>query len=202
MLSLLLAKSAPKGYLPVTTTFGKTLTAEARRLGRVLELAEAWRAVALLDEADVFLVKRSNDNLLRNAVTSIFLRHLEYYQGIFLLTTNRLTSLDQAFRSRVHFCFEYDNLDAEKRFAIWQRFVDKAKATPNVEVLLNENDLKELAARKLNGRQIKNCMSISQAVAAEKQKPVDMACVSLAISFAMTSWDDPNDENAPDRVNE
>lgn len=34
--------------------------------------------------------QRSDDSLLRNAVTSIVLRHLEYYKGILLLTTNRL----------------------------------------------------------------------------------------------------------------
>jgi ribosome biogenesis protein Tsr3 len=41
------------------------------RLTKVLELAEAWRAVVLLDEADVFLAERDDENLSRNAITSI-----------------------------------------------------------------------------------------------------------------------------------
>ncbi len=37
--------------------------------------------VVLLDEADVFLEQRSLANLERNALVSVFLRVLEYYDG-------------------------------------------------------------------------------------------------------------------------
>lgn len=37
--------------------------------------------VVLLDEADVFLEQRSLINLERNALVSVFLRVLEYYDG-------------------------------------------------------------------------------------------------------------------------
>jgi hypothetical protein len=46
------------------------------------ELAEAWDAIVLLDEADVFLARRRTEDLQRNALVSIFLRTLEYYNGI------------------------------------------------------------------------------------------------------------------------
>lgn len=58
-------------------------------LQRVLDLAKTFRAVLLLDEADVFLEQRTCHDLVRNALVSIFLRQLEYYQGILFLTTNR-----------------------------------------------------------------------------------------------------------------
>ena len=48
-----------------------------------------WEAVLLLDEADVFLEARSTHDLERNKLVSIFLRVLEYYEGILFLTTNR-----------------------------------------------------------------------------------------------------------------
>jgi hypothetical protein len=38
-------------------------------------------AVVLLDEADVFLEERSLDNLQRNALVSVFLRIIEYFDG-------------------------------------------------------------------------------------------------------------------------
>ncbi|KAJ4859741.1 ATPase family associated with various cellular activities (AAA) domain-containing protein [Trichoderma breve] len=85
------------GLLAGPPGVGKTLTAEAvaeiaRRplytissgeigsqpesvqsgLDTLMELAEAWHAVVLLDEADVFLVERDDTNLVRNAITSIF----------------------------------------------------------------------------------------------------------------------------------
>ncbi|CAJ2508872.1 Uu.00g138980.m01.CDS01 [Anthostomella pinea] len=53
------------------------------------DLAHKWGAVLLLDEADVFLMERNKAELERNGVVSVFLRVLEYYPGILLLTTNR-----------------------------------------------------------------------------------------------------------------
>ena len=51
------------------------------KLKDVLELAELRNAVLLLDEADVFLTERNDTDLTRDAIISIFLRELEYYQG-------------------------------------------------------------------------------------------------------------------------
>lgn len=71
-------------------------------LTKILHLAAHWKAVLLLDEADVFLAKRTMADLNRNAIVSIFLRELEYYQGILLLTTNQAQDIDEAFKSE---CF-------------------------------------------------------------------------------------------------
>jgi hypothetical protein len=59
-------------------------------LQRVLDICHAWGAILLLDEADVFLEKRNMHDIHRNALVSIFLRQLEYFQGILFLTTNRV----------------------------------------------------------------------------------------------------------------
>jgi len=55
--------------------------------------------VLLLDEADVFLYQRGSNDVMRNALVSIFLRQLEYYQGILFLTTNMIAQCDMAFES-------------------------------------------------------------------------------------------------------
>lgn len=44
----------------------------------------------LLREADVLLQKRDSRDVARNALVSIFLRHLEYFQGVMFLTTDRV----------------------------------------------------------------------------------------------------------------
>jgi hypothetical protein len=69
------------------------------RLSLILELAYLWNAVLLIDEAEVFLRERSTTDLARNALVSIFLRQLEYYQGILILTTNMAEQCDPAFES-------------------------------------------------------------------------------------------------------
>lgn len=74
------------------------------------QLAHKWGCVLLLDEADVFLLKRSRGDLQRNAIVSVFLRVLEYYSGILFLTTNRIGTFDPAFRSRIHMSLFYPRL--------------------------------------------------------------------------------------------
>ena len=60
------------------------------KLTMILALAVTWDAVVLLDEADVFLQTRDDNNITRNALVSIFLRQLEYFEGLLILTTNRI----------------------------------------------------------------------------------------------------------------
>lgn len=70
------------------------------KLEEILQIAEVWETIVLLDEADVFLVQRGEADLSHNAVVSVFLRRLEYYRGILLLTTNRADTMDAAFESK------------------------------------------------------------------------------------------------------
>ncbi|KAK3358144.1 P-loop containing nucleoside triphosphate hydrolase protein [Lasiosphaeria hispida] len=173
---------------------GDTPSSVQANLARVFELSETWNAVVLLDEADIFLSRRTDDNLSRNAVTSVFLRHLEYYGGILLLTTNRLTSLDEAFQSRIHFTFQYRDLSTEARLKIWKKFVEKAKAIGGLMLDLSDEEIIGLASLPLNGRQIKNCMGISQAVALTNKVPLGVSCIRLAASFVQSNWRDDGEE--------
>ena len=74
---------ADKAKLPLYHLHAEELGTEASsmgiRLSKALDRATEWNAVILLDEADVFLAKRSIDDLARNELVSIFLRQLEYY---------------------------------------------------------------------------------------------------------------------------
>ncbi|KAE8391080.1 hypothetical protein BDV23DRAFT_182981 [Aspergillus alliaceus] len=102
------------GLLAGSSVVGKTLTAEvvseiAHRPLYVISSGELGERNAMLplDEVDAFSSESDNMNLTGNAITSIFLRQLKYYQGILLFTTNRLSSTDSVLESRIHFCFEY-----------------------------------------------------------------------------------------------
>jgi hypothetical protein len=64
-------------------------------LTRTLNVAHAWGAILLLDEADVFLERRGAHDIHRNALVSVFLRQLEYFEGILFLTTNRVETFDE-----------------------------------------------------------------------------------------------------------
>ncbi len=125
------------------------------KLCETLELSSKWGAVLLLDEADVFLEKRHPRDVKRNALVSIFLRHLEYYQGILILTTNQVAQCDTAFESRVHISIRYPELDESARRQIWKVFLRKLKdTTQNATVDIAEEDISWLARLEVNGRQV------------------------------------------------
>ena len=57
---------------------GTTASALDSALSSILDLASSWKAIVLIDEADVFLERRDVHDLLRNAMVAVFLRQLEY----------------------------------------------------------------------------------------------------------------------------
>ena len=126
-------------------------------------MATEWNAIILLDEADVFMAERSPSDVLRNELVSIFLRELEYYQGIIFLTTNLLSTIDNAFRSRVNIHLIFNPLGVEARKQLWEKLLSRlpegseGNAKSDFE-LLSEGDIDELAKWDLNGREIKNAI--------------------------------------------
>ncbi|KAK7990180.1 hypothetical protein PG989_010495 [Apiospora arundinis] len=135
---LLFSKSA--GDLGSNTAFVE------KALDMAFQCCTLWNAVMLLDEADVFLAKRTLEGLQRNELVSIFLRKLEHYQGILFLTTNRMESIDAAFQSRIDLMLPFDPLTREARH-------DRFGVYPE--------ELEELAAMDLNGREIKNLVKMA-----------------------------------------
>lgn len=89
---------------------GRSATELEERLPLIFKRASKWNALLLLDKADVFLKKRAISNIHRNALVYVFLRTLEYYQGIMFFTTNRVKEIDAAIASRIHFKIQYANL--------------------------------------------------------------------------------------------
>ncbi|KAK6064498.1 AAA family ATPase [Seiridium cupressi] len=86
-------------YVVSAGELGTNIITTDDRLSMALEMARRWGCVLLIDEADVFLHKRNIGNLERNALVSLFLRRLEYFEGIMILTTNRDKDMDEAFTS-------------------------------------------------------------------------------------------------------
>ncbi|KAG6355451.1 hypothetical protein INS49_003413 [Diaporthe citri] len=98
----------------------------------------------------------------------VFLRILEYYSGILFLTTNRVGTLDPAFRSRIHVTLYYRKLNRKRAIMIWKTNIRRLHK-PNEDraeqglktVEFDEKSIvkyaeKHLADLKWNGRQIRN----------------------------------------------
>jgi hypothetical protein len=146
-------------------------------LTTILEMVAKWNAVLLLDECDVFLEARSSHDLERNKIVSIFLRTLEYYEGILFLTTNRIKNMDPAFQSRIHITMEYPSLDKAARAQVWKNFL-----TRGVNHQLSDEEIGRLAEVEINGRQIKNVLKTSQLLACHKGTPLRYAHLRTVLS--------------------
>lgn len=129
-------------------------------LDNALRLASHWKAVVLMDEADNFLEKRGKNDLERNAMVSVFLRLLEYYEGVLFLTTNRVEEFDPAFYSRISMPILYPALTKDVRRQVWENLLTAA----NVE-LGGDMTLEALSGYNLNGREIRSCIYLAQCTA-------------------------------------
>ncbi|OAA46148.1 ATPase, AAA-type, core [Metarhizium rileyi] len=144
-------------------------------LQKILDICHAWGAILLLDEADVFLEKRNMQDIHRNALVSIFLRQLEYFQGILFLTTNRVETFDEAFQSRIHIALRYEGLDNKAKKTIFKMFFDRVKAFGKLAVEpFSDEDLNRLAKHELNGREIKNMVGSAQDLAMNRNESLSM----------------------------
>ncbi|KAK7533365.1 P-loop containing nucleoside triphosphate hydrolase protein [Phyllosticta citribraziliensis] len=168
-----------------------------KRLTEVLELARRWGAVLLLDEADVFLQRRSDADIVRNSLVSIFLRQLEYYKGILVLTTNRIGAFDDAFESRIHFSLYYPDLNADSRKQLWSSFLKRLKREAQLEVRIDAAEIDELAQHDLNGRQIKNIISNALSIALhEGSSNVRIGHISTSLKV-LWDWRKAVEQEAP-----
>lgn len=97
---------------------GLSVSAMEAALKEALTRAQRWGAVMLIDEADVYIRKRSDD-ITANAVVGVFLRVLEYFDGLLFLTTNRIDDIDEAIVSRCIALIRYHAPDVGARERIW-----------------------------------------------------------------------------------
>ncbi|KAK6851481.1 hypothetical protein PG995_011606 [Apiospora arundinis] len=143
-------------------------------LQTVMYLGKKWDCVLLLDEADVFLEERTMADLARNSLVSVFLRILEYHEGILILTSNRVGTFDEAFKSRIQVAIHYDNLTKKSRKAIWQNFFDMLEGSgENANMPELEGRLDELAGEEMNGRQIRNALLTARQLAQHRSERLD-----------------------------
>jgi hypothetical protein len=81
------------------------------------------------------------------------------------LTTNRLGTMDIAFQSRISIGIKYRELDSDFRQQIWTNFINRLDDCESEAKIELRNNIDTLAAWELNGRQIRNVLTIAQSIA-------------------------------------
>jgi replication-associated recombination protein RarA len=118
----------------------------------VLILCNRWKAVLLMDEGDVYLARR-DENHDHAAVVAVFLRHIERYSGLLIVTTNRWNIIDPAIKSRVTLPVKYPSMSDDHQVALWRGML----ANMGHNGRLSDDEITKMAALQLwNGRQVRN----------------------------------------------
>jgi len=156
-------------------------------LREIFRLASIWDCILLLDEVDTFFSQRSRADTAttKNAMVSVFLRVLDYYDGILFLTTNRAGVLDEAFKSRIHYKIYYPELSLDQTLDIWRLNIQRvrqiedelSKVENRPPLQINDRNLLIFARRhfeentkgrggsRWNGRQIRNVFQVALSLA-------------------------------------
>ncbi|KAF8849072.1 P-loop containing nucleoside triphosphate hydrolase protein [Acephala macrosclerotiorum] len=151
-------------------------------LSSSLARASKWNSIVLLDEADVFMQERSGSEMFRNEQVSVLLRILEYFEGTLILTTNRVGTIDAAFKSRIHLCLTYPPLSAKARSGLWKTFILKATASEH-PCWLDTKFLKKVSAKEINGREIKNIVRVAHALAVNDKRPLSSEDILQGLQY-------------------
>ncbi|MCJ1245491.1 hypothetical protein MMC30_002695 [Trapelia coarctata] len=150
---------------------------------RFQRYASTWKAIVLIDEADVFLEARSSvegkDSADRNGLVAMFLRTLEYFQGIIFLTSNRVNVFDQAIKSRVHLALQYSPPNMASRRQLWCNALKGLSGGSTDFVGGGEGEGRELEQvldvvekAEMNGREISNSIHTALTLARDEEKPL------------------------------
>lgn len=125
----------------------------------------------------------------------VFLRTLEYYSGILILTSNRVSIFDEAFKSRIQVALSYPRLDKASRKRVWANFINMihedggrgpteagAKFCVDYPGIVSHMD--DLADCELNGRQIRNAMATARQLAGYLGETLNWGHLETAITTA------------------
>lgn len=127
------------------------------KLNYFMALAERWKCILLIDEADVYIRKRGDD-VQHNAIVATMLQRIEYFNGILFMTTNRVDDVDEAIISRCSAVLKYSKPDKDMSRNLWNIFLEQNNLKDKVSDEVLEEILSNFGA--LAGRDIRNIISL------------------------------------------
>lgn len=157
-----------------------------KALKDVLTRAQRWGAVMLIDEADVY-IKRRDNNIAMNAVVGVFLRVLEYFNGLLFLTTNRVDDIDEAIVSRCIALIKYYPPDGSARLRIWRVMIEQ------FDLRVDDSLIAELVDTfpQATGRDIKGLAKLAAKYCRHKQVEPSLAVFKRCSIFRGMELDRP-----------
>lgn len=181
-------------YSVQCSQLGLTPDALETELLKVFMRAQRWNAILMLDEADVYVAERGL-SIEQNAIVGVFLRVLEYYQGVLFLTSNRADSIDDAVASRCLARLTYELPTLMDQARIWKvlstamgvKLSDKfiAEVVKEVGEGFVGGD-RSVRCGILSGRDVRNLLQLALLFASSTGKPITVDTFKFAKQFQPT----------------
>ncbi len=149
-----------------------------KNLATVLERATRWKAILLIDEADVYIHERGSD-VNQNAIVGVFLRLLEYYNGILFMNTNREEVIDDAILSRATAHIHYSKPTSMAAMRIWKILADRFGVKMDDDMLAH--CMKEWGG--VSGRTMRQILRLARMIAEREKCETTVDHLSFAASF-------------------
>lgn len=163
-----MAKAMGKDMIPIGAA--EIQTSEPGGANRNIQDAfkEAKKTGKLLffDECDSLITSRNDVGMVLGSEINTLLTEIEKFEGVCVLATNRIDTLDEALERRISLIVEFPNPNFEQRKDIWDKMLPKKMP------LGKDVKVEKLAEYSLSGGQIKNAVlqSARLAVADESDK--------------------------------
>lgn len=138
-------------------------------LNVILQRSTRLNMPLLINEADVFIQARGRD-MLQNAVVSVFLRLLEYHNGLVFLTTNRSEDIDDAILSRCIAEIQYEIPKPPERLKLWRVMLKEF----NQSLATEEVRKAVLLFPTVVGRDIQNLIRLTSRVCLATEEPFSL----------------------------
>lgn len=123
-----------------------------RAIQNAFNSAKTEHKVLFLDECDSLITQRNDVGMILASEINTLLTEIEKFEGVCILATNRIESMDEALERRISLIVKFPFPKFEERKQIWEKLLPKKMP------LADDVSLDILAEEKLSGGQIKNVL--------------------------------------------
>lgn len=162
---------------------GETASELERNLTEILDRAQRWNCMVMIDEANAYVHERGIDHK-QNGIVGVFLRKLEYFRGILVLTTNQTKAngdsfdIDPAILSRCSAVFTFELPKKRESAEIW---MIQAKT---MGIDLSQEIIQHVVLNyTLSGRSIRNLLKLASSWAEHRNEELSTVHFDKAVKF-------------------
>jgi len=155
-----------------------------KNIQKAFQEAKSSKKLLFLDECDSLITSRNDVGMIISSEINTLLTEIEKFDGVCILATNRIDTLDDALERRLSLILEFPEPGFSARAEIWTHLI------PSKMPLGKDVSIDKLAEFALTGGQIKNAvLQAARFAAADGLKSVPMDAFDRGIKRILESKD-------------